>query len=985
MIIANFSKGETSKEIYSGLWQWDYGQVLRIQGLELPTATEIHFSLRDKGGEAVTRVGTTKDGVTDVVIPDAMLENNGSAVDYFIYAFVYITDETSGQTEYKISMKVKSRPKPEAYDSPEDAELFREAIATVNDAADRAETAEREAEGWAHGREDMPEKAEDNAKYYAGEAAKDAEQTSADRKEVERLVESVSGIDEDVELVRGYKEAAEKAAEGAATSAQASEESRKSSETAKRAAETAQAKAEEAAGKTAEDREAVERAKTDVEGMKSQVTEHKTSIEQTVSDFGLTAQQVVMAVNNAGQTQTERVQGAGNTAVQDIQTAKEQAVQNVETAGTQQVQAVQTEGTTQIGAVQQKGQEVLDSIPEDFSTQMAGKLDKNQGEENSGKVLVVGEDGTVTPGETPLKVDSTLTQSGQAADAKATGDTITALAIKNQASGEAPIIVTDSAEYPIRDMGMEGWTEQQSTTGAQLFRPSQAKYEVSGVTFEFNNGSVTVHGKAENFISTSGMFDMVIPIHEATYFISSDEMKFEAWVIDSSGADRFYQNKAFTLDGTEQSCRVYFSLDQGQTINGIAKSMLNSGSEALPYEPYTGGQPSPSPDYPQEIINAGKYNEETQKWEYEVSVQGGNLLDIETGKYSNSEYDTFVKYDSDTGIMNLHSEVFSERDYIDVIIPLSTPINVVEGKTVFKIFDKTGLSDMSTLLLVPNTGNILSNIALGSTENAANKNGIATRLLYRQFKTGEVNGAVKIMVSHSQISDYEPYHTPQTVLLQSDRPLTKWDRLEKRDGQWGWVFKSNVITLNGNEDERWSQYYSEKFDDVNIFTYTSSTDKEFGENNLVCDKLTLSDKAVWVTDKPYVFGGHGAYSYIYVNVPSSIAPDLNSFKQWISENPLRIWYETKTETFVPLTESEQEQMNALHTNYPTTVLVNDQGCEISLEYVADTKNYIDQKIQESIQQSIAGNLLSTNSNQALSAPMGAALNLRLEALEAKTE
>ena len=111
MIIANFCKTETYKNLY-GLWQWDYGQVLRIQGLDLPTATEIHFSLRDKGGEAVTRVGTTKDGVTDVVIPDTMLENNGSAVDYFIYAFIYLTDEISGQTEYKISMKVKSRPKP---------------------------------------------------------------------------------------------------------------------------------------------------------------------------------------------------------------------------------------------------------------------------------------------------------------------------------------------------------------------------------------------------------------------------------------------------------------------------------------------------------------------------------------------------------------------------------------------------------------------------------------------------------------------------------------------------------------------------------------------------------------------------------------------------------------------------------------------------------------------------------------------------------
>ena len=29
----------------AGLMQWDYGQVLRIQGLKLPTAVEIHFSL----------------------------------------------------------------------------------------------------------------------------------------------------------------------------------------------------------------------------------------------------------------------------------------------------------------------------------------------------------------------------------------------------------------------------------------------------------------------------------------------------------------------------------------------------------------------------------------------------------------------------------------------------------------------------------------------------------------------------------------------------------------------------------------------------------------------------------------------------------------------------------------------------------------------------------------------------------------------------
>ena len=63
----------------AGLWQWDYGQVLRIQGLTLPTAVEIHFSLTETGGQAITRVGVTRDGVTEVVIPDSMLENGPAA------------------------------------------------------------------------------------------------------------------------------------------------------------------------------------------------------------------------------------------------------------------------------------------------------------------------------------------------------------------------------------------------------------------------------------------------------------------------------------------------------------------------------------------------------------------------------------------------------------------------------------------------------------------------------------------------------------------------------------------------------------------------------------------------------------------------------------------------------------------------------------------------------------------------------------------
>lgn len=115
MVIANFYKSNEEYKTVTGLWQYDYGQVLRIQGLDLPPAVEIHFSLQQSGGESITRIGVTKDGVTDAVIPDSLLENGDTDMDYPIYAFVYKSDAKSGETVYRIKMSVKSRPKPEAW------------------------------------------------------------------------------------------------------------------------------------------------------------------------------------------------------------------------------------------------------------------------------------------------------------------------------------------------------------------------------------------------------------------------------------------------------------------------------------------------------------------------------------------------------------------------------------------------------------------------------------------------------------------------------------------------------------------------------------------------------------------------------------------------------------------------------------------------------------------------------------------------------
>lgn len=361
MITAIFNPDSTTSNVY-GLWQYDYGQTLRIQGLHLPSAVEIHFSLQETGGTSVMRVGVTKDGVTDVIIPDSMLENDGATRNYEMFAFVYLTDVTSGQTEYKIKLQVKSRPKPEVPGGGEKPDIFHEAVQKVKESADKAAESEKQAEGWAHGREDLPERAQDNAKYYSDQAAADAKKTGADRKEVERLVESVSGIDEQVAKVENLTKQAQTSATNAALSEQAAKTAETNAQTAQAGAETAEGNAELAEQGAKASEQAVEKAKQLVIQMGQEVLNNKNHVDQTAHEFTLTAQQAVADVNNAGQTQTERVQAAGNTAVESVKTAQDTATKAVEAAKAEAVQAVRTEGTTQTGTVTAEGTKQVQAV-----------------------------------------------------------------------------------------------------------------------------------------------------------------------------------------------------------------------------------------------------------------------------------------------------------------------------------------------------------------------------------------------------------------------------------------------------------------------------------------------------------------------------------------------------------------------------------------------------------------------------------------------
>ena len=142
------------------VWQYDYGQILRIQGENLPKAVEVHFSLNEVGGDSITKIGVTTDRITEVQVPDELLENGGTRFKCNIYAFVYIEDGTFGNTEYRIRIPVQVRPKPSDHVTPDNTgtDPFGDAVKAVNDAAERAGISEQ------------------NAKEYADNASESAEQ-----------------------------------------------------------------------------------------------------------------------------------------------------------------------------------------------------------------------------------------------------------------------------------------------------------------------------------------------------------------------------------------------------------------------------------------------------------------------------------------------------------------------------------------------------------------------------------------------------------------------------------------------------------------------------------------------------------------------------------------------------------------------------------------------------------------------------------------
>ena len=491
-----------------------------------------------------------------------------------------------------------------------------------------------------------------------------------------------------------------------------------------------------------------------------------------------------------------------------------------------------------------------------------------------------------------------------------------------------PAIAQGSLARRYPGITMQGWTEQPQYEGKNLLNKNSSNWVV-GKSLMWGAESGTPIGYSGDGVYAASI--LIEGIKPSTKYSFKNLDASKLWVnriIFADGLGNGYQNVplygnpesqnheeySITSANNENITHAYFQVRTLPSSNGedVAitdqdiKDMLVCFSEGEPiYEPYTGGAPSPSPEYPQPITSAGKYNEETGKYEYGLRMTGKNLW----------------------------SRPHPEEWTYSSVQPGYSDFKIYVGKNekiTFSFEKKPELGfGIYCGIVLTNNGDIeqwlINNVDDSKNTQSATLITIEDFIWVRAYSEG-----IEALLNNFpdfQI-EYGEKRTGQSVTLTSDRPLTKWDKLEKRNGQWGWAYKSDEIVLDGSEDEAWT-VYNIGFKVANILPEVMLMRESY------CTQFTMGtdfdENSVWVGSNT---GNRDIY---FPNVPSYYDAELGdkglgNFKQHVSENPLTILTYLDEETFVPLTETEQEQMNALYTFRPTTVLYNDCECNMALTY-----------------------------------------------------
>lgn len=489
--------------------------------------------------------------------------------------------------------------------------------------------------------------------------------------------------------------------------------------------------------------------------------------------------------------------------------------------------------------------------------------------------------------------------------------------VENQEKGN-PSVCKNCAEAPFKDLHIYGRSEQMTTTGAQLLDLHDliGKTETkNGATYKINEDqSITVSGTPTEYTS---FYLKAMSLKAGSYYFlrNSDDKVFVQLI--SAKAD---MNNGFTLDEDADGIGVYVvfnvASNNTQSFNSTFTPMLNTGSTALSWEPYTGGKPSPSPDYPQEIVNAGKDGN------LNVMVRGKNLLELTDTKVQNNNLKFEINKGSITfsGTADGASFIHKIKDFVvprDGIYTIST--------------NSDDSINESPRILISVNGAALENAFAGVTKELST--GSVISLYIRVSAAGSYNGRmIKPMIEkNSEGTVYEPYHEPQSMPVTTPNglpgiPVSSGGNYTDENGQQ-WIC-DEVDLGRGVYVQR---VYSVIVDGVNV---------AFSQGGLYCNinlrKMpsakpanTLSQSVVaksTFTSEPWNFDQE--YGFLYL-AKENYAEILNeSCKKHTGE----VIYALTTPIETTLTAAEIAAYKSLRTYRGTTIVEAEDKAGISVKY-----------------------------------------------------
>lgn len=493
--------------------------------------------------------------------------------------------------------------------------------------------------------------------------------------------------------------------------------------------------------------------------------------------------------------------------------------------------------------------------------------------------------------------------------------------------GIKQVILTNCGQAPFKRFSILGNSHQDSTTGKQLFK----------LTDNYLH-AYFYHGENKKIVPYSSNAVVYLPCEPNTTYtihgrknINNDMTRknrvgltseLPAFNVKLTKTAETTLDKPLTIT-TEEDTKylVIMAITDGEIgqlnfdkvlENNTSKLMVEVGDKAYPYEPYTGGKPSPSPDYLQEIKSVGKWNEKTQKYEVDVST-GKNLFDKDS-----------VQLNVEFGSMN--SDFISMKDgwFVSDFIP------VFSGKTYFISGKKTGYG----CKLYDIDKHFIKNIQLThgrlSVEDGIN---------YVRIN-GEMKDLKNIQVElGTTATSYEPYYKEQTATITMDEPLRgigKYQDKITKDGIVRWIKEivlddsSGWTTDNSNQNVGIINKFLHRINDM---------------RNVYYEKVTVCDKFRWI-GMPASESEAGSYRHtthgtkFYICLLKKDYPDVESLKQFLSKNPVTVQYALHNPVTEPLTQEQKSALESLCTSPGTTVITVDGGdvdAGIEVEYATKNK------------------------------------------------